>query len=54
MMAKKQPLFCKDLKGFAFGDKGYLGKKIFKELLQDGLKLITQKRNWSYKTLFRD
>lgn len=32
------------LKGLAFGDKGYLGKKIFEQLLSDGLKLITRKR----------
>ncbi len=35
------------LKGFkvlAFGDKGYLGKKIFEELMQAGLKLVTRKR----------
>lgn len=32
------------LKGLAFGDKGYLGKKLFETLLQKGLKLITRKR----------
>ena len=32
------------LKGLAFGDKGYIGKKIFDALLQNGLKLITRKR----------
>lgn len=32
------------LKGKAFGDKGYLGKKIFDELINMGLKLITRKR----------
>lgn len=32
------------LKGLAFGDKGYLGKKIFNQLLAGGLKLITRKR----------
>jgi len=32
------------LKGLAFGDKGYIGKKIFDELLKSGLKLITRKR----------
>jgi Transposase DDE domain len=31
-------------KGLTFGDKGYLGKKIFEELMQGGLKLITRKR----------
>lgn len=34
----------KILKGLAFGDKGYIGKKIFDELLVGGLKLITRKR----------
>ena len=34
----------KNLNGLAFGDKGYLGKKIFDELLEKGLKLITRKR----------
>lgn len=37
------PLF-KSLQGLAFGDKGYLGKKLFDELLENGLKLITRKR----------
>jgi len=32
------------LEGLAFGDKGYLGKKLFDELLEKGLKLITRKR----------
>jgi hypothetical protein len=32
------------LKGLAFGDKGYIGKKLFDELLKKGLKLITRKR----------
>jgi hypothetical protein len=32
------------LKGLAFGDKGYIGKKIFDELMKNGLKLITRKR----------
>lgn len=32
------------LDGLAFGDKGYIGKKLFDELLKNGLKLITRKR----------
>lgn len=32
------------LNGLAFGDKGYIGKKLFDELLKNGLKLITRKR----------
>lgn len=34
----------KKLKGLAFGDKAYLGKKIFEELISGGLKLITRSR----------
>lgn len=32
------------LQGLAFGDKGYIGKKLFETLFQKGLKLITRKR----------
>lgn len=32
------------LEGVAFGDKGYIGKKLFDELFKNGLKLITRKR----------
>ena len=32
------------LEGLAFGDKGYIGKKLFETLCQKGLKLITRKR----------
>lgn len=32
------------LHGLAFGDKGYLGKKLFDILMDKGLKLITRKR----------
>jgi hypothetical protein len=32
------------LNGLAFGDKGYIGKKLFDELFKKGLKLITRKR----------
>ena len=32
------------LRGLAFGDKGYIGKKLFEVLLEKGLKLITRKR----------
>lgn len=34
----------KKFKGLAFGDKGYLGKKIFEKLSAAGLKLITRSR----------
>lgn len=32
------------LKGLAFGDKGYIGKKLSEKLLENSLKLITRKR----------
>ena len=32
------------LEGLAFGDKGYIGKKLFDTLFKNGLKLITRKR----------
>jgi hypothetical protein len=38
-----QPMLAK-LKGLAFGDKGYIGKKVFDVLFENGLKLITRKR----------
>jgi hypothetical protein len=31
-------------RGLAFGDKGYISKKVFEELMNGGLKLITRKR----------
>ena len=34
----------KSLQGLAFGDKGYISKKLFDQLLAQGLKLITKKR----------
>ena len=34
----------RELEGLAFGDKGYISKKIFEELYSKGLKLITRKR----------
>jgi hypothetical protein len=42
--AKEAVPLLKSLKGLAFGDKGYIGKKIFEELIDKGLKLITRKR----------
>jgi hypothetical protein len=39
------------LRGLAFGDKGYLGKKLFEILLNKGLKLITRKRKNMKETL---
>ena len=43
------------LDGLAFGDKGYIGKKLFDTLLKKGLKLITRKRkNMKEKILLSD
>lgn len=42
--ASEAASILKSLKGLAFGDKGYIGKKLFEELLQKGLKLITRQR----------
>ncbi len=42
--AKVAPNLLDALQGLAFGDKGYLGQKIFDELFKKGLKLITRKR----------
>ena len=43
------------LEGLAFGDKGYIGKKLFDELLKNGLKLITRKhKNMKEKLLVND
>lgn len=41
---KSAPILLRNLKGLAFGDKAYIGKKTFEELFKDGLKLITRKR----------
>jgi hypothetical protein len=35
---------CKGLKGKLYGDKGYLGQKLFKELWSEGIHLITNIR----------
>lgn len=42
--SKEAVPLLKKLEELAFGDKGYLGKKLFDELCQNGLKLITRKR----------
>ncbi len=42
--SKEAVPLLKKLKGLAFGDKGYLSKKIFEELFAGGLKLITRSR----------
>jgi Transposase DDE domain len=42
--SKEAASLLKTLHGLAFGDKAYLGKKLFQELFENGLKLITRKR----------
>lgn len=36
---------CKRLKGKIFGDKGYIGEKLFKELFNNGITLVTNVRS---------
>lgn len=43
-----------ELKGLAFGDKGYIGKKLFETLFLKGLKLITRKRKNMRKVRLSD
>ncbi len=33
---------CEGIQGLLFGDKGYISSKLFQELYEDGLKLITK------------
>ena len=42
--SKSAESLLSSLQGLAFGDKGYIGKKLFETLFQKGLKLITRKR----------
>lgn len=43
------------LDGLVFGDKGYIGKKLFDELFKNGLKLITrQRKNMKEKLAISD
>lgn len=42
--AKSGEYLLAKLEGLAFGDKGYLGKKLFAQLFEKGLKLITRGR----------
>ena len=42
--AKASESILKFLQGIAFGDKGYISKKLFSTLLEKGLKLITRSR----------
>ena len=42
--AKSSESLLKSLQGLAFGDKGYISKKLFSRLLEKGLKLITRTR----------
>lgn len=42
--SKEAVPLLKKFKGLVFGDKGYLGKRIFEELFNAGIKLITRSR----------
>lgn len=42
--AKAGESIMENLKGLIFGDKGYIGKKLFSQLFDNGLKLITRGR----------
>jgi len=42
--SKESHSLLKALDGLAFGDKGYISQKLFDELFQKGLKIITRKR----------
>jgi hypothetical protein len=49
--SKEAAPLLQSLEGLAFGDKGYLGKKLFDELFARRLKLITRKRKNMKETL---
>lgn len=42
--AKASESLLKSLQGLTFGDKGYISKRLFSQLLEKGLKLITRTR----------
>ena len=43
---------CKNITGKLFGDKGYIGKKLFEELYESGIQLITNvKKNMKNKLI---
>lgn len=42
--SKSAASLLNSLQGLVFGDKGYIGKKLFETLFQKGIKLITRKR----------
>lgn len=41
---KAIPKLCKKLKGRLFGDKGYISQKLFEEMLEKGLRIVTALR----------
>lgn len=43
----------KSLKGLLFGDKGYIGKKLSEQLLEEGIKLITKVRKNMKKPILK-
>lgn len=38
------PTLCKNIKGRLFGDKGYISQKLFEEMLEKGLRIVTALR----------
>lgn len=38
------PTLCKNIKGRLFGDKGYISQKLFEEMLENGLRIVTALR----------
>lgn len=38
------PKLCKNIKGRLFGDKGYISQKLFEEMLEQGLRIVTALR----------
>lgn len=41
---KPVPTLCKNIKGRLFGDKGYISQKLFEEMLEKGLRIVTALR----------
>ena len=48
---KAVEIISKDLHGMMFGDKGYVGQKVAKTLLERGLRLVTKVKNNMKKPL---
>lgn len=52
--SKEAASLFRELQGLAFGDKGYISKKLFDVLFAQGLKLITRKRKNMQKEILAD